>query len=34
LLTGQFLAMTPELKPGDINQMFVFAIPRRAASAE
>lgn len=32
LLTGQFLAMTPELRPGDINQMFVFALPEAPAS--
>ena len=34
LLTGQFLVMTPELLPGDINQVFVFALPAVAASAE
>lgn len=34
LLTGQFLVMTPELLPGDVNQVFVFALPAAAASAE
>lgn len=34
LLTGQFLVMTPELLPGDINQVFVFAVPAVAASAD
>ncbi len=28
LLAGQFLVMTPELRAGDINQMFVFALPK------
>lgn len=26
-LVGQHLVMTPELQPGDINQIFVFALP-------
>jgi alcohol dehydrogenase (cytochrome c) len=34
LLTGQLLVMTPELLPGDVNQLFVFALPAAAASAE
>lgn len=28
LLAGQFLVLTPELQAGDINQMFVFALPQ------
>jgi alcohol dehydrogenase (cytochrome c) len=34
LLTGQFLVMTPELRPGDINQIFVFALPDAPAPPE